>query len=345
MQGAITGRANWLGNETSLSDNWVHTLTVKEVEEIDAALQKIVSSGMAIRNLTKNDFDISELGFLIKKIQEEIEDGRGIFLIRGLPTEPYTKEQLRVIYWGIGLHLGTAVSQSKRGDLLGDVRNLGTPLDGPEFRGYTSDGELTYHADAADVTGLFCLRSAKSGGLSRIVSAPAVHNEILETRPDLLEILYQPFYWSFQGNELPGTPAYYQQPVFSVQDGYFASRYTRTHMRSAMMMENLPNWTPQQNEALDLIDTICQRPEFQLTMMFEPGDIQFLNNHLVFHTRTAFEDYQDPDKRRHLLRLWLSMPNSRPLSPGFKAFYGDIRPGSTRGGHPGHGETPAFTTI
>ena len=345
MRSAITTRADWKGDEAAYSDDWVHTLSDQEVEKIDAALQKILSNRTAIQDLTKDDFDVSGLEFLIKRTQDEIEDGRGIFLVRGLPTETYTKEQLRIIYWGIGLHLGTAVSQSKQGDLLGDVRDLGTPLDGPKFRGYTSHGELTYHADAADVTGLFCLQPAKSGGLSRIVSAPAVHNEILKIRPDLLEVLYQPFYWSFQGNELPGMPAYYQQPVFSVQDGFFASRYTRTHMWSANMMKDLPNWSTEQSEALDLIDTICQKSEFQLTMMFEPGDIQFVNNHLAYHTRTEFEDYPDLDKKRHLLRLWLSMPNSRPLAPGFKAFYGDTRPGAVRGGHPGHGKTPFFTTI
>jgi hypothetical protein len=345
MRDLVTGKADWLGTKATDSNDWIHILTQQEILEIDAALQHCLAGKVSIETLTKDNFPLLTLLELVEKVQTELEDGWGIFLIRGLPTETYTKEQLRLIYWGLGLHLGTAVSQSKRGDLLGDVRDLGTPLDGPKFRGYTSSGELTYHADAADVTGLFCLRAAKSGGLSRIVSAPAVHNEILKTRPDLLEVLYQPFYWSFQGNEFPGMPAYYEQPVFSVQDGYFASRYTRTHMRSATMMENLPDWTSEQSEALDLIDAICERPEFQLTMMFEPGDMQFLNNHLSYHTRTEFEDYPDPDKKRHLLRLWLAMPNSRPLAPGFKAFYGDTSPGAIRGGHPGHGDTPAFTTI
>jgi hypothetical protein len=341
----VTGRADWMGPEATESDDWIHTLSDSEISEIDEVLRKCIADDVTIDVLTKEMFPVPGLTGLFDEVWSGLEEGRGIFLIRGLPTETYTKAELRLIYWGLGLHLGTAVSQSKRGDLLGDVRDLGTPLDGPKFRGYTSHGELTYHSDAADVTGLLCLRPAKAGGLSRIVSAPAVHNEILKTRPDLLEVLYQPFYWSFQGNELPGTPAYYQQPVFTVHEGHFACRYTRTHMRSAHLMDDVPSWTPEQSEALDLIDAICERPEFQLTMMFQLGDIQFLNNHLAYHMRTEFEDYSDPDEKRHLLRLWLSMPNSRPLAHGFKAFYGDTRAGAVRGGHPGHGETPAVTTI
>ncbi|MBT3766582.1 MAG: TauD/TfdA family dioxygenase [Rhodospirillales bacterium] len=345
MRQPVTGRADWMGTEATESEDWVHILSDLEVSEIDKVLRGCIADGVTIDVLTREQFPVPGLTGLIDDVRGGLEEGRGIFLIRGLPTAPYSKEELRLIYWGFGLHLGTAVSQSKRGDLLGDVRDLGTPLDGPKFRGYTSHGELTYHSDAADVTGLLCLRPAKSGGLSRIVSAPAVHNEILKTRPDLLEVLYQPFYWSFQGNEFPGTPTYYQQPVFTVHEGHFACRYTRTHMRSAHLMDDVPSWTPEQSEALDLIDTICERPEFQLTMMFQPGDMQFLNNHLAYHMRTEFEDYSDPDEKRHLLRLWLAMPNSRPLAPGFKAFYGDTRAGAVRGGHPGHGDTPAFTTI
>ena len=281
---------------------------------------------------------------MLTDLRVELEDGRGLKLFRGFPTGKFTTDELRLIYWGIGLHVGTAVSQSSRNDYLGDVRDIGTGLDGPEFRGYTSSGELTYHCDAADITGLFCLHPAKIGGLSRIVSAVAIHNEIFQTRPDLLDVLYQSYYWSMQGNELPGEPAYYTQPIFAVHDGYFACRYTRTHIRSAEMMTHLPGLTSEQSEALNLIDEICTRPEFQLTMMFEPGDIQFLNNHLTLHTRTAFEDYPEAEKKRHLLRLWLSLSNGRPLSESFKPFYRNTSMGAARGGFPGVGE-PQFTTI
>ncbi len=340
----LTGPSVWMGEVAQSSDEWVHRFSDAEVAEIDAAYRHALDSGATLATVTREQFPLPTVGDVLARVEHELEDGWGLFLLRGIPVERYSKDDLRFIYWGLGLHLGNAVSQSKRGDVLGDVRDLGTGLDGPKFRGYTSAGELTYHADAADVTGLFCIQPAKEGGLSRIVSTGAVHNEILRTRPDLLEVLYRPYYWSFQGNELPGTPPHYEQPIFTMHKGKFAARYTRTHIRSAEMMDHLPDQTAAQAEALDLIDEICARPEFQLTMMFQPGDVQFLNNHLMLHMRTAFEDYAEPERRRHLMRLWLAPRNSRELSPGFAPFYGDTSAGAVRGGHPSHGDEVVFET-
>ncbi|MFC1665121.1 TauD/TfdA family dioxygenase [Pseudomonadota bacterium] len=340
----ISGKANWLGKDLQHSPDWIHKFSREEIAEIKEAASKVISQGYTLQNLTREDFPLPSLSSILRDICFELEDGRGLKLLRGFPTSEFNTAELRLIYWGIGLHIGTAVSQSKRNDYLGDVRDLGTGLDGPKFRGYTSSGELTYHSDAADVTGLFCLHPAKKGGLSRIVSAVAIHNEIRQSHPNLLDVLYQPYYWSMQGNELPGVPAYYTQPIFAIHDGYFASRYTRTHIRSAEMMTDLPGLSSEQTEALNLIDEISARPEFHLTIMFEPGDIQFLNNHLTLHTRTAFEDFPEAKRKRHLLRLWLSLPNGRPLSEGFKPFFRDVSAGAVRGGFPGTGE-PQFTTI
>ena len=345
IRSPLQGPDVWMGETAQSSDAWVHRFSEAEVAEIDVAYRAALAAGAKLASLTRKQFSLPTVSKILATVQHELEAGWGLYLLRGIPVERYTKDDLRFIYWGLGLHLGTAVSQSKRGDVLGDVRDLGTGLDGPKFRGYTSAGELTYHADAADVTGLFCLQPAKVGGLSRIVSTSAVHNEVLRTRPDLLEVLYEPYYWSFQGNERPGTPAHYEQPVFTMHEGSFAARYTRTHMRSAQMMDHLPKMAPAQAEALDLLDEICARPEFQLTMMFEPGDLQFLNNHLMLHMRTEFEDYPETEKRRHLMRLWVSLPNGRELSPAFAPFYGDTRAGAVRGGHPGHGDDVIFETA
>lgn len=340
----IGGGADWLGRNIQDSKDWVHIFSEDEIAEINAAKEHVEASGISLKDMTAEDFPLPSLAEVMVDVRSELEDGMGLKLLRGFPTKDYSNDELRLIYWGIGLHVGTAVSQSKRNDYLGDVRDLGTGLDGPKFRGYTSNGELTYHTDAADVTGLFCIRPAKQGGLSRIVSCVAIHNEILNTRPDLLEVLYKPFYWSMQGNELPGVAPYYTQPIFAVEDGYFACRYTRTHIRSAEQADECPDLSPEQSEALNLIDEISARPEFHITMMFEPGDIQFLNNHLTLHTRTAFEDFPGAKEKRHLMRLWLSLPNGRPLSEGFKPFFRDISKGAVRGGFPGVGE-PQFTTI
>jgi hypothetical protein len=340
----ISNKAEWLGKDLEVSDAWVYHLSEGEVKEIQDALSFSGINFNELKFLTKEQFPLPKLSQVLAEMRIELEEGLGLKLIRGFPTHQFSTDELRIIFWGLGLHIGTAVSQSSRNDYLGDVRDLGTGLDGPKFRGYTSNGKLTYHVDAADITGLFCLRPAKKGGLSRIVSSVAVHNEIQRTRPDLLKVLYTAFPWSMQGNELPGTPGFYTQPIFGCKDGYFACRYTRTHIRSAELNSEIKALSSDQNEALDLFDEICSRPDFHLSMMFESGDMQFLNNHLTLHTRTAFEDYLNEKEKRHLLRLWLSLPNGRPLDDGFKPFYRNIAAGAVRGGFPGIGD-PKFSTI
>jgi hypothetical protein len=342
---AIAEPSAWLGADIQNSDRWIHRLDPNEIAGIDAALAHFRATGKPLAAMARDDFPLPAFADAIGGMLTALEDGLGLYLLRGFPAMDYGVEELRAIYWGIGLYCGAAVSQSKRGDVLGDVRDLGTPHDGPEFRGYTSNGELTYHSDAADVTGLFCLRAAKRGGLSRIVSLAAIHNEILRRDPDLLEVLYGAYPWGLQGNEKPGEPSWYWQPVFAVDQGRFAGRYTRTHIRTAEMNPDAPDLSSMQKAALDLIDSIAAEDRFNVTMMFEPGDIQFLNNHLTLHTRTAFEDHDDPALKRHLLRLWLAPTNSRALPAGFAPFYRDIRPGVPRGGFPGHTDERRFATA
>ena len=236
--------------------------------------------------------------------------------MRGLPVGAYTKDDLRLLYWGIGTHLGTAVSQSKDGDLLGDVRNFGVDINSAEGRGYKSNQRLSFHTDSADVVGLMVLRMAKCGGLSKIASSVAVHNEIARTRPDLLAALYEPFPWSWQGQEPPGESGWYLQPLFSRFDGKFACRSSACTSRTASA-STTRRASRRQIAAMDLIDAIAWREDVHLSMHFEPGDIQLLCNHTALHSRTAFEDYPEEDRRRHLLRMWLAVPNSRTLSPRF----------------------------
>jgi hypothetical protein len=340
----VISDAVWLGADIENSDRWIYQLTDEDRAEIDQALKNAKSSGVTLADLKCDDFTLPRLNSQFERMLDEIENGSGLFLFRGFPAENYGKDDLRFIFWAIGLHCGTAVSQSSRGDVLGDVRDISTPHDGPAFRGYTSNGELTYHTDAADVTALFCLQASKEGGLSRIVSTPAIHNQILAERPDFLEPLYEIYHWGRQGNELPGQSPYYTQPIFAVDDGRFAGRYTRTHIKTAELGGITPPLTAEQSEALGFIDKICNRPEFNLTMMFQPGDLQFLNNHLTMHTRTAFQDHQEEERKRHLLRLWFSPLNSHALPESFQPFFGDINAGAVRGGFPSPDGQTIFET-
>ncbi len=327
MNGELSGPANWRGAEMLASGEWIHRFSESEIAELEAALAFARARGRSYHDVTKEDFPLPTIAPLLESARAYLEDGAGLFLFRGIPVQRYPKKELRFLYWCLGKHMGTAVSQSNNGDALGDVRNIGE-----DIRIYTSKRDGPFHADGTDVVGLFVLRAAKSGGLSRIVSAVAVHNEIARTRPDLLELLYQPYSWSWLGMQPEGAGEAYHQPVFSVHQGKFSCTYIPAVIRYGHKLPGESPLTPRQDEALALIDRIANREDFHFSMMFEPGDLQFLNNHLCIHARSAFEDFADEDQRRHLLRMWLSVPNSRALSPSRAEFW-DIRAGALRGGY------------
>lgn len=343
--GVIASPADWRAADMSARTDWIHELTAAQVTELRAALATVKARGKTLETMTRDDFPLPTLSAVIDHGRDFLENGAGLFLMRGFPAGEHDKGDLRIIYWGLGKHMGTAVSQSANGDILGDVRNMNVDKDSPKGRGYTSNQKLTYHTDSCDVVGLFVLRTARAGGLSMIASSVAVHNEIARIRPDLLEVLYQPFYWSWQGQEVPGTTPYYQQPIFNEHEGKFSCRYVRTHIISAQRFEDVPRLTSQQEEAMALFDSLAGSEVFHFSMMFKPGDIQFLNNHVTVHSRTAFEDYDEAEKKRHLLRMWLSVPNSRALSPGMHTIFQDQSAGAVRGGFPSRTGKLIYETV
>jgi hypothetical protein len=267
----------------------------------------------------------------LAKIALELETGRGIVLLRGLPLE-YSPDDLRMVYWGIGAHLGTAVSQGGRGELLGIVEDEGKEVEATRRRGSKNTLELPFHGDRCDVVGLLCVRRAQSGGVSRIASAAAIHNEVLRRRPDLIDAFYANWYHSRQGDEAPGEERAYPKPIFGFREGHFTGLFSPAYIRSAQTFPEVPRLTAQQLEALELFKTLSE--ELALDMEFEPGDIQLLNNHLTYHARTRYDDHEEKEKKRLLLRLWLAVPGSRPLPKGYEVVFGDIEAGALRGGVP-----------
>ena len=211
-------------------------------------------------------------------------------------------------------------------------------------RGYRSSQELTFHCDSADVTALFVLRTAMTGGMSGFASSVAVHNEVVRRDPELAAILYQPFHWSLLGQEQPGEAPYYQQPIFHMQDGYFSQRFVRAMIYGAEKHVGAPPMSAKQRAALDLLCDVADNSPYSFRMMLAPGDLEILNNHTTMHARTEFKDHGTHDTNRHLLRLWLSMPNSRPLSPLMNYIYRDQTPGSVRGGFRAHGNRRIMET-
>lgn len=315
----LEGDDVWLGRDLQDRDDWIVRLDDDDIAEIDAALAVAKSAGAAIP-FDRDLFPLDRMRMTIGRVFDLVTAGCGVALLRGLPREHYTPEDCALIYWGIGAHLGTGVSQSPRGDLIGYVRDEGLQMGDPNARGYKTAGELQFHCDQlpTDILGLFCVNDARSGGESHIVSALAIHNVIRDERPDLLPHLYEPIHVDWRGDEPAGEPPWYRVPMFSVAEGKITSRFTnRFFVQSTTRHGEHLAPTPEQWEALEFAHAVAERPEMRLTMRFQPGDMQFISNHTTLHGRSVFEDWDEPDRKRLLLRLWIAVDDARrrPLSP------------------------------
>jgi hypothetical protein len=328
---AVDSPAAWVGTQMKHSDTWIYQLSEVELAELDAALRQTQGRGLGINEIGKGDFPLPTLGARLAEIQDEILNGRGFVLIRGIPVERYSIAEAATVYWGIGSHIGKARSQNAKGHVLGHVCNLGYDPADPNVRIYQTTERQTYHSDSVDIVGLLCLKPAKKGGLSSIVSSVTIHNEMVKRRPDLARLLYEGFTVDRRGEVPAGRKPYFTVPIFNDYDGYLTTTYVRRYIESAQRFDEVPRLTDAQREALDLFDTLAEDPELHLDMEFKPGDVQLLCNHTILHDRTAYEDWPEPERRRHLLRLWLCPPNGRPLPPAFIARYGSIEIGD-RGG-------------
>jgi hypothetical protein len=321
----ITGPGVWLGPELQHDASWIHRLDAHFVAEIDAALQHAKRAGARIP-FAADLFPLPRLAAVLDGILEDVENGRGLALLRGIPRERYTDEECELLYWGLCAHLGRPVSQNARGHLLGHVRDEGRVIADPGARLYQTNRRMDFHTDMlpVDVLGLFCLRAAKSGGESRVVSALTVHNVLNDERPDLLEALYGMFHVDWRGEEPAGERPWFTIPMFSACDGKVTSRIcNRAYFESAARFGDEYSLGAVQREALDAAQEIANRPALMLSMDFQEGDIQLLNNHMTLHARTAYEDYDEPARQRHLLRMWIAVPDDRrrPLSAALASRY------------------------
>lgn len=295
-----TGPATWLGSEQAERRDWIVSLDDAELAELADAADRVRRRDLSLDDATPADFHLQRLAPLLADIAQELQRGRGFVLLRGLPTADIAAGVLGTIFYGIGTCLGTCVSQSAAGDRLGHVVDRGS-----RDRYYTAGGPIEFHVDPVDVVGLLCLQPALTGGQSRIVSSAAVHNIILEERPDLLDILYRGFHCSRKGHGQPATN--WRVPVFAVGAGGLESYLLPLTILQAE--EDGYALGEMEREALAFVQAVAGRPGVCLDMDFRPGDIQFLNNRVIFHARTDYEDSPDPAERRHLLRLWLMMPD------------------------------------
>ena len=308
-EGPLGGPAAWTADQMRASDEWVYQLTSAHIDEIDAAIAANADTDIAM--LTREQFTLPTLSALLDQMRDAILRGRGFALLRGLPVERYSERERAMAYFGIGTYLGRAVSQNAMGHLLGHVIDLGRTNEDFTARTYQTNARQFFHADSCDIVGLLCVRKAKQGGESSLVSIAALYNRLLRDHPEYLGLLHRPFYYAHLGGDLPTL-----SPLLSFYDGKLACRYLRQYIELGHEVMGAP-LSQVEIEALDIIDSITQDPAMRIDMMLEPGDIQLANNYMVMHSRTSFEDDEDPARYRKKLRLWLKMDNARRLAPDF----------------------------
>jgi alpha-ketoglutarate-dependent taurine dioxygenase len=322
----VNTAAVWYGKELYARPDWLWTLSPSESAELAQAAE------VAPENLTPESMPLTAISRRLSEIQDSLETGSGATMIRGFPAEDFTEEQLTRIFWRVCQHIGTPVSQGAAGEQIFHVRDEGYQTNDPRARGPNTRKRLSFHTDRCDVIAFMCLRQAVSGGENDILSSAALYNEIRRRRPDLLRELMQPYFYKRhnvdEGNEYP----YCQQPIFSFCQGHFAGSFLRVLIERAYASSELPEMTPTEREALDFLEEVADEPTMYVRLRQQPGDILLLNNWVTFHRRTEFEDSPDPQRKRHILRVWLSVPNSRPVDPLFRENYGATAAGALRGG-------------
>jgi hypothetical protein len=274
-------------------------LDASHLREIDRAVRRIKAAGLGLDDLQREHFEIPSLRPVIDEIRYQIEDGRGFVVVRRLPVEDYSKDEIGMIFWGLGTHLGRGLSQSVLGDRLGHVKDF----------------------SREDPRALACLRSAQSGGVSRLTSALTVHNVMLDEYPEALERLYRGYVFHRRGEEKPGDLPYtpYRVPVYSNTKGKISARYVRTYVEAGEAAAGRP-MDEAELSVLDRFEEVTKRPELMLEFTLQPGEMYFINNYTILHARTAFDDGDaEEDRRRHLLRLWLDVPQMRPVHSHIKS--------------------------
>lgn len=327
----VTGRNVWYGPAKAEHTNWIRPLRPAEIAAFQAAIERLDASSIDIAAIGPTTLNTPALSGLADEICHAVLHDSGFILVRGVPVERWTPRQCAIAYFGLGAMIGEPVSQNAMGHILGHVKDVGYDYQRPNHRGYQTAARLPYHCDSSDIVGLLCLRPARTGGLSSIVCSNAIYNEMLRRRPDLAAVLTRPVYRDRRDEVPAGADPWYAVPVFNpMPDGSLVTTYVRSAIRKAQRFPEVPRLTPAQEEACDLLDSLAESPAIHLDMEFRPGDMQFLNNHWILHSRTAFEDFAEPERRRHLFRLWLACADG----PSLPEVFTQVWQGATSQGRP-----------
>jgi len=305
--GPVADTAAWVPGDFPDPNVWQYRFNASELAELDAAIVQVRKAGIPLIEVNRANFPLPTLSAKLAELRREVTHGRGFILLRGLPLERWSRRAAALAYFGLSRMLGELASQNALGHILGHVKDLGRDYAQATERGYQTSARLSYHSDASDIVGLLCLQPARAGGKSSLVASATVYNRMLAQRPDLVAELCKPVYRDRRGEVPAGADPWYAVPVFNpMPDGRLVTAYVRSAMRKAQRFAEVPRSTPALEAACDLLDAIAGDPEVHLQMDFRVGDIQYLNNHTILHSRTAFEDFPEPERRRHLWRIWVA---------------------------------------
>lgn len=303
-------RAAWRGSELSKSPStWQFRLTPLQNQELRQVAEKLAStkSDNDLRNLKPADAPLPSLEQELMEWSDQLEDGRGFILLRGLEVDKWPTRVTEAAYLALGCHLGVFVSQNSDGDLLGNIKDDGSDPNDPTVRLYRTREPQPFHVDGSDAVGLLCLKTAKSGGKSSIVSSVSIYNEVVRRKPHLEKLMHELYYFDSYGQHKPGEDPWFKLPLFIGSKDNFRMFYIPWYITKCQQNPAAPRLRPEQVELLNLIDELAASDELRLDMDFQPGDIQLLSNRVILHAREGYEDWPEPERKRHLLRLWITL--------------------------------------
>jgi hypothetical protein len=299
----------WRADTVDPRPSWYYPLPARCLEALDETIRRFRQHPRQVTEITLAEPPCAGSGDDLEPVRDALEHGRGFAIIEGPSPERYSPQEMQLLYWLVGQLLGRPMAQNVQGTLLYDVRDTGQDVRyGARFS--VTSAESTFHTDnsfgseVADYVGLLCLNTARSGGLSQIVSGHAAHNELLARHRDVLEVLYRPFHFDRRGGVLPGEVPTARFPILSWGGRGLLCRYLRYWVEAGHERAGEP-LTPEQVRALDVLDAVLAEPGLRVELALKPGDMFFVNNRWILHNRTAFTDHPQPERRRHLVRLWL----------------------------------------
>jgi alpha-ketoglutarate-dependent taurine dioxygenase len=305
--------------ETLSPRDWLVAMSPRCLEELDAAVAELRRNPLPTLLLSPDHFALSACAELMGHVGARLRDGIGLAVVSRIPVERYEAEENRALCWLLSQLLERPVAQAWNGAMLYDVRDTGRALEYGVRRSITNL-DLTFHTDGPwlDVpphfVGLYCINPAQEGGVSRFVSLCTVHNELRRRHPRLLSRLYRPFPWDRQAEHAPGDAKTGAQPVFQYDGRAFVGRFNERLIETGAELTGTP-LDAESRDSLAAMRASVDSPDLWVEFTIERGQIQYLNNRVFAHSRTDFQDAPEPERKRHLIRVWTREEGRRTFYP------------------------------